>query len=438
MRISIFGLGYVGCVSAACFARNGHDVVGVDVNPAKREILMSGRSPVVEKDLDDIIAAAIKAGKLSTASSAAEAIAKTDVSLICVGTPSKPNASLDLDYVARVCEQIGAALKDKQSDHIVCVRSTMVPGSTDNVVIPSLQKGIGGTLPARVGVAVNPEFLREGTAVHDFFNPPKTVVGSASDTVADTIVSLYEGVEEAPVFKTPVKVAEMVKYVDNVFHALKISFANEIGTICKSVGVDSHDVMHIFTQDRKLNISPAYLKPGFAFGGSCLPKDVRALVYLGRSYDLNLPLLSSVIPSNDVQIDRAAEMIFRHGKKRLAFLGMSFKPGTDDLRESPLVRLIELCLGKGYDIRIYDQSVSLARLVGANKAYIEKEIPHISRLLSTDIDEVTAFGEVVVVGHRSAEFAAAVEKAGSERAVIDLARVFDAIPGGDGYEGINW
>ena len=437
MRISIFGLGYVGCVSAACFAKNGHTVVGVDVNPAKREILMSGRSPVVEADLDDLIAEGIRNGRLTAANSASEAVAATDVSLICVGTPSRPNASLDLDYVARVCEEIGAALRDHSQRHIVCVRSTMVPGSTESVVIPSLMKGFGGPLPDRIRVAVNPEFLREGTAVYDFFNPPKTVVGSAHEETATAIVDLYAGIE-APVFKTPVKVAETVKYVDNVFHALKISFANEIGTICKSVGVDSHEVMNIFTSDRKLNISPAYLKPGFAFGGSCLPKDVRALVYLGRSRDLNLPLLSSLIPSNDVQIDRAANMIFARGKKRLGFLGMSFKPGTDDLRESPLVRLIELCLGKGYDIRIYDQSVSLARLVGANKAYIEKEIPHISRLLSTDIEEVTAFAEMIVVGHRSKEFADATRGAGRDKIVIDLARVFDEIPADPGYEGFNW
>src|SRR5678810_238238 len=257
----------------------------------------------------------------------------------------------------------------------VCVRSTMVPGSTERVVIPGLRKGLGGIIPDHVEVAVNPEFLREGTAVYDFFNPPKTVVGSDRESTANTIVELYHGIE-APVFKTPIKVAETVKYVDNVFHAVKISFANEIGSICKSVGVDSHDVMDIFTADKKLNISPAYLKPGFAFGGSCLPKDVRALVYLGRSNDLDLPMLSSLLASNDNQIERAAQMIFARGKKKLAFLGMSFKPGTDDLRESPLVRLIEQCLGKGYDLRIFDQSVSLARLTGANKAYIEKEIPH--------------------------------------------------------------
>ncbi len=437
MRISIFGLGYVGCVSAACFAKNGHTVVGVDIAPAKRDILMQGRSPVIEKDLDEIIATGVKNGRLSAVASAREAIAMTDVSLICVGTPSQPNSSLNLEYVDRVCEEIGEALTAKRERHIVCVRSTMVPGSTEKVVIPALERGMGGKLPDRVEVAVNPEFLREGTAVHDFFNPPKTVVGSARESTADAIVGLYAGIE-APVFKTPIKVAETVKYVDNVFHALKITFANEIGSICKTVGVDSHEVMNIFTADKMLNISPAYLKPGFAFGGSCLPKDVRALVYLGRSNDLELPLLSSLLPSNELLIERAAQMIHARGKKRLGFLGMSFKPGTDDLRESPLVMLIERCLGKGYDLRIYDESVSIARLTGANKAYIEKEIPHISRLLSTDLDEVMSFAEVVVVGHRTKEFASVLNNHGGGKVVIDLARVFDHVPGDKNYEGINW
>lgn len=437
MRISIFGLGYVGCVSAACFAKNGHTVVGVDIAAAKREILMLGRSPVIEKDLDELIATGVKHGRLSAVASARDAIAATDVSLICVGTPSQPNSSLNLQYVDRVCEEIGEALRSKKERHIVCVRSTMVPGSTEKVVIPALKRGLGGDLPERVEVAVNPEFLREGTAVHDFFNPPKTVVGSARESTADTIVGLYDGIE-APVFKTPIKVAETVKYVDNVFHALKITFANEIGSVCKSVGVDSHEVMRIFAEDRKLNISPAYLKPGFAFGGSCLPKDVRALVYVGRSHDLDLPLLSSLLPSNEMQIDRAAQMIFARGKKKLGFLGMSFKPGTDDLRESPLVLLIERCLGKGYDLRIFDESVSLARLTGANKAYIEKEIPHISRLLSTDLAEVIGFADVIVVGHRTKEFAVALAKHTGDRTIIDLARVFDELPVGPRYEGINW
>jgi len=418
-------------------AKAGHEVWGVDVAPAKIDILMEGRSPVIEKDLDELIAGGVETGTLRAASSAEEAIAETELSLICVGTPSRLNNSLNLDYIARVNEEIGAALKNKKRDHVVCVRSTMVPGSTAEVVLPSLEKGFGGELPPRVRVAVNPEFLREGTAVYDFFNPPKTVIGADDEATADKVLALYAGID-APVIKTSIKTAEMVKYMDNVFHALKISFANEIGTICKSAGVDSHDVVDIFIQDRKLNISPAYLTPGFAFGGSCLPKDVRAILYKGRTMDLDLPLLSAILPSNDMQVERAVQMVLAQGKKPLGFLGLSFKPGTDDLRESPLVRMIEACIGKGYDIRIYDENVSLAKLVGANKAYIEKEIPHISNLLVTDIKALTDHAEVVVVGHKSQVFVDAVAGLAPGKVVIDLARISDTPPPNVEYHGINW
>ncbi len=436
MRIAIFGLGYVGCVSAGCLARAGHEVIGVDVNPTKLEILGAGRSPVIEADLDEIIAEAVRSGRLRAVGRADEAVAASDLALICVGTPSRPNSSLDLSYVTRVCTQIGEALRERETPYVVCVRSTMVPGSTDEVVRPALEEGFGGPLPPGVRIAVNPEFLREGTAVKDFFGPPKTVVGADDGDTARTVASLYDGID-APRILTSIRVAEMVKYVDNVFHAVKIAFANEIGTLCRAVGVDSHEVMDIFTQDRKLNISPAYLRPGFAFGGSCLPKDLRAILYRGRTLDLKLPLLGSVLASNAMQIERAVDMILELGKKRLGFLGLSFKPGTDDLRESPLVMLIETCIGKGYDIRIFDRNVSLARLVGANKAYIEREIPHISRLMSTELDEVMAFAEVLVVGHGDPAFADAVRRARG-RVVIDLARVVDTPPEGVDYRGFNW
>jgi len=418
-------------------AKAGHDVIGVDVAQAKLDILMEGRSPVIETDLDEIISASVKNGRLRATSSAEEAVAATELSFVCVGTPSNSNSSLNLDYVARVSEQIGAAIAKKNAPHVVCVRSTMVPGSTDDVVRPSLEKGFGGPLPEGVDVTVNPEFLREGTAVYDFFNPPKTVVGADNDAAADVVLAMYGGIE-APIVRTTVRTAEMVKYVDNMFHALKISFANEVGSVCKAVGIDSHTVMNIFTQDRKLNISPAYLKPGFAFGGSCLPKDMRAMLYKGRTLDLDLPLLSAVLPSNDQLIDRAAQMIVEQGKKRLGFLGLSFKPGTDDLRESPFVRLVEHCIGKGYDLRIFDQNVSLARLVGANKAYIEREIPHISNLMVSSLDEVLDFSEVLVVCHKTNDFAKAVGNLPHGRVVIDLARVVDAAPDGVEYHGINW
>jgi GDP-mannose 6-dehydrogenase len=394
MKISIFGLGYVGCVSAACLAEAGHDVVGVDVNPTKVDLLNKGHTPVIEKDLEALIKKGLESGKLRAVSSAAEAVAASDIALICVGTPSNPNNSLNLQYVDKVCAEIGETLRDRKSPFVVCVRSTMVPGSTAEHVLPSLARGLGGTVPERVRVAVNPEFLREGSAVSDYFNPPKTVVGADDKKTAERVASLYKGIE-APVIKTSIK-------------------------------------------NKKLNISTAYLKPGFAFGGSCLPKDLRAILYKGRSMDRDLPLLSSILPSNDMQIQRAVHMIQKRGKKRLAFLGLSFKPGTDDLRESPLVLLIETFIGKGYDIRIYDENVSLARLVGANKAYIEQEIPHISNLMVSDIKKAVEFGEVIIVGHEAKEFAEALSGLGAGKTVIDLARTIDNPPDDMNYEGFNW
>jgi GDP-mannose 6-dehydrogenase len=437
MKIGIFGLGYVWCVSAACLAEAGHEVVGVDVNASKVDMLSRGASPIIEKDLEEMIRQAVAAGKLRAVTSAEEAVAATDLSMICVGTPSNANSSLNLDFVAKVCEEIGRALKTKKADHVVCVRSTMVPGSTETRVIPALKKGFGKTLPARIRVAVNPEFLREGSAVSDYFNPPKTVVGAADGDTADWVLALYQDIK-APVTRTSLRTAEMTKYVDNVFHALKIAFANEIGTLSKAFGVDSGEVMDIFRSDTKLNISDAYLKPGFAFGGSCLPKDLRALLYKGRKMDQETPLLSAILPSNDMQVQRAIDMIQAQGKKRLAFLGLSFKPGTDDLRESPLVVLIETFIGKGYDIRIFDENVSLARLVGANKAYIEKEIPHISNLMTESAQVAVDFGEVIVIGHKEPEFERVLEKASRDRVIIDLVRLFDEPPAGANYHGFNW
>ncbi|MFQ5511600.1 MAG: nucleotide sugar dehydrogenase [Candidatus Krumholzibacteriia bacterium] len=437
MRISIFGLGYVGCVSAACLAEAGHDVIGVDVNTSKVEMLNRGTSPIIEKDLDGMIRKAVATGRLRAVASAEEAVAATDISMVCVGTPSNANNSLNLEFVEKVCEEIGRALKNRTADHLVCVRSTMVPGSTEKRVVPALKKGFGAKLPARVRVAVNPEFLREGSAVGDYFNPPKTVVGAEDEPTADRVVSLYQGIK-APVIRTSLRTAEMVKYVDNVFHALKIAFANEIGTLSKAIGVDSGDVMDILCSDTKLNISDAYLKPGFAFGGSCLPKDLRAILYKGRTMDQELPLLSAILPSNDRQIRRAVDMIQSCGKKTLAFLGLSFKPGTDDLRESPLVILIETFLGKGYDIRVFDENVSLARLVGANKAYIEKEIPHISNLITDTLQDAVDFAQVIVVGHKEPGFASLLGKVPEGKVVIDLVRLFDEPPKGMKYYGFNW
>lgn len=437
MKISIFGLGYVGCVSAACLAEAGHEVVGVDVNPTKVDMLNRGKSPVIEQDLDVLIRKAVSAGRLRAGAAADQAVAATDLSLVCVGTPSNANNSLNLESVDKVCEEIGRALRSKKTAHVVCVRSTMVPGSTESHVTPSLEKGFGAPLPARFRVAVNPEFLREGSAVSDYFNPPKTVVGAEDADTVDRVLSLYDGIK-APVIRTSLRTAEMAKYVDNVFHAMKIAFANEVGTLSKAFGIDSGEVMDIFCSDMKLNISNAYLKPGFAFGGSCLPKDLRAILYKGRTLDQETPLLSAILPSNDMQVQRATDMIQSLGKKRLAFLGLSFKPGTDDLRESPLVLLVETFIGKGYDIRIYDENVSLARLVGANKAFIEKEIPHVSKLMTDAVHEAVDFGEVIVVGHKTDDFERVLRAVSRDKVVIDLVRLFEEPPDGMDYYGFNW
>jgi GDP-mannose 6-dehydrogenase len=438
MKVSVFGLGYVGSVSAASFAADGHDVIGVDVNPGKVESVNRGHSPIVEPGLDDLMREGQRAGRLRATTSTAEAVAATDLSLVCVGTPSRKNGSLDLSYLERVCEQIGDALRDKSEYHVVVVRSTVLPGTTHDVVIPALERRSGKTYGEGFGVSVNPEFLREGTALKDFRQPPLTLVGHNHAADAAGTAALYGNID-APVVKTSIRVAEMMKYTSNTWHALKVCFANEIGNLCKRLDVDSHDVMAIFCQDDKLNLSPYYLKPGFAFGGSCLPKDVRALQYRAKEVDLDMPVIQSILGSNRLQIDHALDLVTQSGLKRVGLLGFSFKAGTDDLRESPMVILGEALLGKGYQLSIFDRNVSLARLVGANKDYIEKQIPHLSSLLREDIDEVIEGSDVIVVGNPAPEFVDAVKRCRPEQIVIDLVRL--PLQAGDvraRYEGICW
>src|SRR5918912_2454204 len=403
MKLSVFGLGYVGCVSAACFAKEGHEVWGVDVNPTKVEIINSGRSPIVETGVDDLINEMVKAERLRATTDSAEAVRNSELSLICVGTPSHQNGSLDLTYVKRVCQEIGAALERKRERHTVVIRSTMLPGTIESVVVPALEVYSSKKVGAGVGVCINPEFLREGTSLKDFYAPPFTLVGADDAGVAETVSRLYKGID-APLLVAGIRAAEMVKYACNCFHALKVSFANEIGNVCKSLGIDSHEVMHVFCQDTKLNLSPYYLKPGFAFGGSCLPKDLRAINYKAKELDVEVPLLAATLQSNRRQVERAVEMILRTGKRKVGVLGFSFKAGTDDLRESPMVSLIETLIGKGLQLAIYDRDVSLARLFGANKEYIEREIPHISQLMRTSVAEVLEVEDVLVIGNRSEEF----------------------------------
>src|SRR3954470_2278428 len=404
MKVSVFGLGYVGSVSAASFAADGHTVVGVDVNADKVASLNEGRSPIVEKGLDELIRTGAGNGSLRATTSTTDAVNASELSLLCVGTPSRKNGSLDLSYLERVCEQIGEALRNKAAYHVVVVRSTVLPGTTHDVVVPTLEKASGKRYGTGFGVTVNPEFLREGTAIQDFRHPPLTLVGHNYTSDATPTEALYARVD-APMVTTSIRTAEMIKYASNTWHALKVCFANEIGNLCKRIDVDSHQLMDIFCADTKLNISPYYLKPGFAFGGSCLPKDVRAMQYRAKELDLEMPVLSSILPSNRLQVEHAFDEIMETGKKRVGLLGFSFKEGTDDLRESPMVTLAEMLIGKGICLRIYDKNVSLARLVGANKQYIDQTIAHLSSLMVASIDELLDGSEVIVIGNQGPEFA---------------------------------
>jgi GDP-mannose 6-dehydrogenase len=439
MKISVFGLGYVGSVSAACFAADGHTVVGVDVNPVKVASLNAGRSPIVEKELDGLIRENTASGRLRATVSTADAVASTELSLVCVGTPSRKNGSLDLSYLERVCEQIGEALAAKDGYHVVVIRSTVLPGTTHGVVIPALERTSGKKYGTGFGVAVNPEFLREGTAIHDFRHPPMTLVGHNYQSDARPTEALYTRVE-AEVVTTSIRTAEMIKYASNTWHALKVCFANEVGNLCKRLDIDSHEVMDIFCRDEKLNLSSYYMKPGFAFGGSCLPKDVRAMQYRAKEVDLEMPVIQSILGSNRLQIEHAIEMVADTGKRRVGLLGFSFKAGTDDLRESPIVILAEALLGKGYELCIYDRNVSLARLVGANRDYINTQIPHLSSLLTESIEKLIDRCDVLVVGNGSPEFADALRRTRTDQTVIDLFRVKDLsqeeIPAT--YSGICW
>jgi len=438
MNVSVFGLGYVGSVSAACFAEDGHTVIGVDVADAKVQSINEGRSPIVEKGLEELIKSNAANGRLRATTSTADAVRDTDISLICVGTPSRKNGSLDLTYLERVAEQIGSALKSKNSYHVVVVRSTVLPGTTHDIVIPALERTSGKQYGTGFGVTVNPEFLREGTAIHDFRNPPLTLVGHNYQSDANPTKALYARVD-APIETTTIRTAEMMKYASNTWHALKVTFANEIGNVCKRVGIDSHEVMSIFCKDEKLNLSSYYMKPGFAFGGSCLPKDVRALQYRAKEVDLDMPVIGSILASNQLQIQHAIDEIVDTGRKRIGLLGFSFKAGTDDLRESPIVILAEALLGKGYSLCIYDRNVSLARIVGANKDYINTQIPHLSSLLTESIDEVLEKSDVVVVGNTSPEFSEALKRTRPDQIILDLVRVKasrEEIPGD--YRGICW
>ena len=419
MRVSVFGLGYVGCVTAACLAKAGHAVVGVDVNAEKVAMINSATSPIVEPGLPELLREVVGAGRLRATTSSDQAVAESDLSLICVGTPSRSNGRIDVDAVVRTGQSIGQAVRKHAEPHTVVLRSTVLPGTAEQYLVPALLAGAGGRAATRV--AVNPEFMREGSSLNDFSRPPLTLVGCGDPATASLLRLLYESVQ-APFVHTSIRTAEMVKYAANAFHALKVCFANEVADVCAALGADGAEVMRVFTMDRKLNVSEAYLRPGFAFGGSCLPKDLRALLYAARAADVSVPLLASVLPSNEGQVRRGVDAVLASRRQRIGVVGLSFKAGTDDLRESPMVALVETLIGKGCDVRILDRNVSMARLVGANRRYIEEEIPHIASLMCASAEGLLAHAEVIVIGNACEDATEVLAAARPEHLTVDLTR----------------
>ncbi len=436
MKISIFGLGYVGAVSCACLAKDGHEVTGVDVNPHKVELIRKKSAPILEKDLDGLIKNAVDQKLLDATTDTESAVLHSEVSIICVGTPGMENGSIDLGFILRVCEQIGIALKKKMDFHTIVIRSTVAPGTLQQCV-QVIEKASGKKNDEDFGLANNPEFLREGSAIEDYFSPPYIVIGSENERAISQLKEIYKNIP-AEIFVLQPEESEMIKYANNCFHALKITYANEIGNICKAHGIDSHKVMNIVVKDTKLNLSPYYMKPGYAFGGSCLPKDLRSITYKSQQLDIKTPLLSSILPSNEYQLQRGISLIMHSGKKKIGVLGFAFKPGTDDMRESPLISLIEQLIGKGYELALYDSNVILSNLTGKNKEFIASHLPHISKLIKPSVDDVIRASEVIVIGTKDAEFKNIMNKIADDQLIIDLVRIDSNLTTSKNYVGICW
>ncbi len=438
MNISIFGLGYVGCITGACLAKAGNKIIGVDIDTNKVSIINSGRSPIVEPEIEEIIKKVVSHKQLIATTDYKSAILNSELSLVCVGTPGDSKGKINLSVIKKTCYEIGSGIKDKNEYHLVVIRSTMIPGTTEEVLIPILEESSNKKIGQDFGICVHPEFLREGSSVYDYYNPPLILIGESNSSDGEMVAKLYPEIK-ADIKKTPIKIAEMTKYVSNIFHSLKVTFANEIGNLCKELEIDSHEVMNIFCADKKLNISSSYLKPGFAFGGSCLPKDLKAVLYKAKQCDLKVPLLNSILSSNQYQIEKGIDIVLQTGKKKIGILGLSFKSGTDDLRESPMVVFAERLLGKGLKIKIYDENVSLAKVFGSNKKYIEEVIPHISSLICSSINEIVEHSEVMIIGNNDKEFKKVLDLCRENQIIIDLVRISKKIPVIKGkYIGLCW
>jgi GDP-mannose 6-dehydrogenase len=433
MKISIFGLGYVGCVSLGCLAQNGHNIIGVDIESSKVDLINQGKPTIIEKDIDKIIAEQHSLGRIKASNDVNDAVHNSDLSIICVGTPSAPEGHLNLNYIFNIAKEIGTAIKEKEGFHVIAIRSTVLPG-TNMKVGEIIEMSSGKKRNISFSVVSNPEFLREGTAVFDYYNPPYTVIGSDNEKAMSIMKEIYSQVS-GPIEIVEIKVAEMIKYVNNSYHALKVVFGNEIGSICKKLGIDSREVMRLFCLDTKLNISPYYFKPGFAYGGSCLPKDLKALNTIAHDYYIDVPVLNSIEPSNNKAKEYLLDSILKKGKLRVGIMGISFKAGTDDLRYSPIVDVIEKLIGKGYEVKVFDQNVHFSRLIGKNKSFIKQYLPHLNNLLIDNMQEVADWAELVVLTNNDKIYKEL--KISSSKAIIDLVRFPEFMPL-PGYEGVLW